>query len=194
MPFLFSHATQDMSPRVDPEFMGQCTSENVGVPGIVVEATSKRSTYARSTDGLRLPLPHRHRAGQSGQADEARAEPDRTHGPRALRFLSGNGSRWSPMRPKARDGERQGFRAFAWGPSAPTAPGIPLSAERKGWPVDRIETRLTRDAEEGKIASIDLELLLGGDLTDEQRQRLSEIASRCPIHRTFAEGVTIARH
>jgi hypothetical protein len=26
MPFLFSHATQDMSPRVGPEFMGQCTS------------------------------------------------------------------------------------------------------------------------------------------------------------------------
>ena len=26
MPFLFSHATQNMSPRVGPEFMGQCTS------------------------------------------------------------------------------------------------------------------------------------------------------------------------
>jgi putative redox protein len=71
---------------------------------------------------------------------------------------------------------------------------VRLYAERKGWPVDRIETRLTRDAGEGKIASIDLELLLGGDLTDEQRQRLSEIASRCPIHRTLTEGVTITHH
>ena len=60
--------------------------------------------------------------------------------------------------------------------------------------MDRIETRLTRDAGEGKIASIDLELLLGGDLTDEQRQQLSEIASRCPIHRTLSEGVTITHH
>jgi len=68
---------------------------------------------------------------------------------------------------------------------------VRLYAERKGWPVDRIETRLTRDAGEGKIASIDLEVLLGGDLTDEQRQRLGEIASRCPIHRTLTEGVTI---
>ena len=98
------------------------------------------------------------------------------------------------MRPKARDGARQVFHAFTWGPSAGTAPGIPLYAERKGWPVERIETRLTRDAGEGKIASIDLQLLLGGDLTDEQRQRLSEIASRCPIHRTLSEGVTITHH
>ncbi len=66
-----------------------------------------------------------------------------------------------------------------------------LYAERKGWPLDRIETRLTRDPGEGKISSIELELLVGGDLTDEQRRRLGEIASHCPIHRTLSEGVTI---
>ena len=57
--------------------------------------------------------------------------------------------------------------------------------------LDRIETRLVRDAGEGKMNSIELELLLGGDLTDEQRQRLAEIAGRCPVHRTLTEGVTI---
>jgi putative redox protein len=71
---------------------------------------------------------------------------------------------------------------------------VRLYAERKGWPVDRIETRLTRDAGEGKVNSIDLELFLGGNLNDEQRQRLAEIASRCPIHRTLTEGVTITHH
>jgi Predicted redox protein, regulator of disulfide bond formation len=50
---------------------------------------------------------------------------------------------------------------------------------------------VTRDPGEGKINSIELELLLGGDLTDEQRQRLAEIAARCPVHRTLTEGVTI---
>jgi putative redox protein len=60
--------------------------------------------------------------------------------------------------------------------------------------VDRIETRLKRDAGQGKISSIDLELLLGGDLNDEQRRRLAEIASRCPIHRTLTESVTITHH
>jgi putative redox protein len=69
---------------------------------------------------------------------------------------------------------------------------VRLYAESKGWTLDRIETRVTRDAGEGKINSIELELLLGGDLSDEQRQRLAEIASRCPIHRTLTEGVTIS--
>lgn len=68
---------------------------------------------------------------------------------------------------------------------------VRLYAERKGWTLDRIETRLTRDAGEGKISSIELELLLGGDLSDEQRQRLAEIGARCPIHRSLTEGVTI---
>ena len=77
------------------------------------------------------------------------------------------------------------------GPPLAPRQEFPVYAERKGWPVDRIETRLSRDAGQGKISSIDLELLLGGDLSDEQRQRLGEIASRCPIHRTLTEGVTI---
>ena len=68
---------------------------------------------------------------------------------------------------------------------------VRLYAERKGWTLDRIETRLTRDPGEGKISTIELELLLGGNLSDEQRQRLVEIASRCPVHRTLTEGVTI---
>jgi putative redox protein len=68
---------------------------------------------------------------------------------------------------------------------------VRLYAERKGWTLDRIETRVTRDAGEGKINSIELALLLGGDLSVEQRQRLTEIASRCPIHRTLTESVTI---
>ena len=53
---------------------------------------------------------------------------------------------------------------------------------------------MTRDPGEGKINTIDLELLLGGDLSDEQKQRLAEIASRCPVHRTLSEGVTITHH
>ena len=53
---------------------------------------------------------------------------------------------------------------------------------------------MTRDAGEGKINSIQLELLLGGDLSDEQRQRLAEIALRCPVHRTLTESVTITHH
>ncbi len=51
--------------------------------------------------------------------------------------------------------------------------------------------RLTREPAEGKISAITLELLLGGDLDEAQRQRLQEIATRCPVHRTLMEGVRI---
>ena len=68
---------------------------------------------------------------------------------------------------------------------------VRLYAERKGWTLDRIETHVTRDPGEGKINGIEVELLLGGELDDEQRKRLAEIAGRCPIHRTLTEGVTI---
>ncbi len=98
------------------------------------------------------------------------------------------------MGPPARRGGSQTYRGFLWGALGGTALGIPLYAERKGWTLERVETRVTRDPGEGKISSIDLELLLGGDLSDEQRQRLAEIASRCPVHRTLSEGVTITHH
>jgi OsmC-like protein len=108
-----------------------------------------------------------------------------------LRLLSESRSQKGPERPRGGEGRRQEFRGFIWAALGAAALGIPLYAERKGWTLDRIETRLTRDAGEGKIDSIELELLLGGDLSDEQRQRLAEIASRCPVHRSLTEGVAI---
>ena len=68
---------------------------------------------------------------------------------------------------------------------------VRLYAERKQWPLDRIEAKLTRDPPQGRIQTIALDLILGGALDDEQRQRLMEIAERCPVHRTLTETVQI---
>jgi putative redox protein len=38
---------------------------------------------------------------------------------------------------------------------------------------------------------LDRDLTLVGSLTPEQRQRLLEIADRCPVHRTLSAGVRI---
>jgi len=54
--------------------------------------------------------------------------------------------------------------------------------------------RLTREPAEGKPTSIDLELILGGDLDQTQTERLREIASRCPVHRAFSDGIQITNH
>ncbi|HET7874709.1 MAG TPA: OsmC family protein [Methylomirabilota bacterium] len=68
---------------------------------------------------------------------------------------------------------------------------VRLYAERKQWPLERVDVRLRRDAGEGKIASIEMELAMRGALSEEQRQRLQDISTRCPVHRTLMEGVQI---
>lgn len=76
-----------------------------------------------------------------------------------------------------------------------TAMTLRLYAARKGWALDRVSVELTHDRvrAEGDGAStpdavidrIDRVLELVGPLTDEQKDRLVEIAERCPIHRTL---------
>jgi len=44
------------------------------------------------------------------------------------------------------------------------------------------------------IDRIDLQLELGGPLTDEQRRRLLQIAQRCPVHRTLDGKKEIVTH
>jgi len=84
-----------------------------------------------------------------------------------------------------------------------TSMTLRMYADRKGWPLEeaRVVLRHTRqhsddeaECEEGGDARIDLvdrEIELVGDLTDEQRERLLEIAERCPVHRTLDAGVRI---
>jgi putative redox protein len=77
-----------------------------------------------------------------------------------------------------------------------------MYADRKEWPVEEIEVRLRHakihcedcaDADGGtpKIDHIGRELVIEGDLDESQRQRLLEIADRCPVHRTLNSQVRI---
>jgi len=77
-----------------------------------------------------------------------------------------------------------------------------MYADRKGWSLTGARVELSherkhaRDCEdcdsvEGMITRIRRELTLEGDLTDEQRARLLEIANKCPVHRTLAGEVKI---
>ena len=47
------------------------------------------------------------------------------------------------------------------------------------------------ESESGKIDRFERLIHLEGDLSDEQRQRLLEIADRCPVHRTLHNEVDI---
>ena len=77
-----------------------------------------------------------------------------------------------------------------------------MYANRKQWPLEDIRVRLTHgkthaedclvcETKEGAVDRIEREILLIGNLTDEQRQRLLEIANRCPVHRTLTSEIRI---
>ena len=88
------------------------------------------------------------------------------------------------------------------GLGACTAMTVRMYADRKKWPLSRVSVTLRHDkihAEDcaecetvdGKIDHIDRTLAFEGDLDDEQRARLLEIADKCPVHRTLHSEVEI---
>ncbi len=77
-----------------------------------------------------------------------------------------------------------------------------MYADRKGLPVDSITVRLKHQKIHGadcadcedknaKIDFIEREIELQGDLDRSQRERLLEIANRCPVHRTLESRTKI---
>ncbi len=88
------------------------------------------------------------------------------------------------------------------GLGACTAMTLRIYAQRKGWPLDRVEVRLTHEkihardcadceTREGRIDRIDRRLKLEGPLDAAQREKLLEIADKCPVHRTLTGEIKI---
>ena len=77
-----------------------------------------------------------------------------------------------------------------------------MYADRKKWALTAVEVTLshsrihTKDCEDcetekGMLDEIKGEITLAGELDDTQRERLMEIAHRCPLHRTMTRETTI---
>ncbi|HEY6804651.1 MAG TPA: OsmC family protein [Pyrinomonadaceae bacterium] len=81
---------------------------------------------------------------------------------------------------------------------------VTLYAKRKQWPLEQVEVRLrqnrvhSKDCQEcaenfeGYVHRIERSVTFVGDLTDEQRARLTEISHKCPVHKTLTSPIVIA--
>ena len=83
-----------------------------------------------------------------------------------------------------------------------TSMTVLLYARRKQWPLTGVEVRLRHErvhaedcadceTEAGMLDRIERELALEGELSHEQRERLLQIAERCPVHRTLTSEIRI---
>lgn len=107
--------------------------------------------------------------------------------------------------PKAAGGNDAGpgpYECLLMALGACTAMTLRMYAETKNLPLVRVRVRLSHgkihardcsdcESKEGRVDEIRREITLEGDLTMEQRERLLEIANRCPVHRTLTSEIKV---
>lgn len=108
--------------------------------------------------------------------------------------------------PEAVGGLNSGMTPYGFvssGLAGCTSMTIRMYADHKKIPLDRVTVSVVHNkshvddcesCEAGKPVKIDVfekEIRLEGDLDEDQRQRLLEIADRCPVHRTLHEEVKV---
>ncbi len=72
-----------------------------------------------------------------------------------------------------------------------TAVTIEMYAKRKGWDIGPVEVQCEyTPADRGTPTSFTLELRLPAGCSDEQIERLSAVAAKCPVHRTLEGEVS----
>lgn len=76
-----------------------------------------------------------------------------------------------------------------------TSMTVRMYAQRKEWPLKHVAVAVRLDKLEDesghKVERIERVITLEGDLSDEQRQRLLEIANKCPTHRFLQQPARI---
>jgi putative redox protein len=83
-----------------------------------------------------------------------------------------------------------------------TSMTLRLYAQRKGWDLQRVTVRLQHfrihaedcsdcETKQGFLERVQREIELSGNLDDDKKRRLLEIAERCPVHRTLKSEIDI---
>lgn len=105
--------------------------------------------------------------------------------------------------PQAYGGTGRGMSPYGFvsaGLGACTSMTIRMYARRKGWPLDHVSVEVSHDKihvqDAGSDGSAKADTFtrvvhLTGDLSNEQRAKLMEIADKCPVHRTLERASSV---
>jgi putative redox protein len=77
------------------------------------------------------------------------------------------------------------------GLGACTSMTVKLYADRKAWPLERVEVTVEGEPKDGAFVFHRRVRLVGPSLSDEQRARLLDIANKCPVHKTLSGTIRI---
>lgn len=117
--------------------------------------------------------------------------------PYAVDFTDDQGNRWHADEPVEEGGANTGpapHRLLLSALGACTAITLQMYAARKQWPLRHVEVELQFNPDGTPASGNDITrvITLEGELDDEQRERLLQIANKCPIHKVLTGEVRIA--
>lgn len=72
-----------------------------------------------------------------------------------------------------------------------TAITLRMYADRKGWDLQKIEVELSSEKGENNHTNIQRNIILKGNITDEQHTRLLQVANACPVHKMLSNPIHI---
>lgn len=199
LPFLILHGMQPAS--VDA---AECWFRGVGQPKSILGLASLTSTFspAAAVSVVDVIL------GWLGQAPHAQLPPvpeAEGHHDRPVEVAEWQKSLTQTVtaerhrlwadEPVSMGGIDRGMAPFDFvlsGLGACTSMTLRMYANLKKWPLEGVVVRLKRTyPDEKKVFGIDRAVELHGPLSDEQRQRLLEIANKCPVHKAMSGPILI---